>query len=200
MRFVLSFVAVAVAFFVVLLGGGSAVGLWDELELPESSAAADDALRALAPAPGKKAPPKPARKKQSRADEEKAKAERAKRRWASAANRICRRAARETEDAEWALESPRTVADAERLIARVAELNARYNDLIRALPVPTRESDRIAKLMRILDREEAAVDLLLEAIRDRDVARMTGAKDRLLGIADRQSIIMYDLGAYDCAL
>lgn len=200
MKFVLSVVAVAVAFFVALLGGGAAVGVWDEFELPESSAAADDALRALAPAPSKKATAKPARKKQSRANRAAAEAERAKRRWAGAANRICRRAARETQVADWALESPKTPADAERLITRVAELNARYNDRLRALPVLPRESGRIAKLMRILDKEEAAVDRLLEAIRDRDVARMTRARDRLLGIADRQSIIMYDLGAYDCAL
>ncbi len=199
MKFVLSVVAVAVAFFVVLLGGGAAVGLWEELELPESSAAADDALRALAPS-GQKATPKPARKKQSRADRAAANAERAKRRWARAANRICRRAARETQGAEWALESPRTPADAERLIVRVAELNARYNDRIRAFPVPPRQSDRIARLMRILDKEEATVETLVEAIRDRDVVRMTKARDRLLGIADRQSIIMYDLGAFDCAL
>ena len=197
MKLILSVAAVAVAFFVVLLGGGSAVGVWEELNLPATSAAADQAVRTLAPSSTRKAPPK-AEKRRSRVDEATAKANRAKRRWAAAANKLCRKAARETEVG--AIESPRTAAEAEAVLARVAELNARYNDRLRLLEPPPRESGRITRLMALLDKEEAAVDRLLEAVQDRDPVRMNTARDRLVGIADRQSTIMYDLGAYDCAL
>lgn len=194
MKFLLSVVVVAGSFALVLLGGGAAVGIWKELELPATSAAADDALRALAPARSGKAEPK-ARKKERRPPKEQL----AKRGWGGAANRICRQAAREAGDVGGP-RAPGTVAEAEKLLARVAELNARYNDRMRALPTPPGAGDRITRLVKLFDKEEAAVEELLEAVRDRDPARMNAVRDRLMGIADRQSLIMYNLGAFDCAL
>ncbi len=196
MRVALSLVALAAFFAAAVLGGGQLIGVWDDLTLPPAArAAADRAVQTLTPSAARKT----AASKSRRRVERMAKARRADAvRWAGAANRRCRSARAETLAR---IGSPRTLAEAEATLSRLADLNRRYNAQVLAIPRPAggRERAKIARLSRLLGSEDAVLASLLEAVRDCDPTRILTLNDRLVALAERETALLVELGATDCA-
>jgi hypothetical protein len=195
MRLALSIAAIAALFVTVLVGGGRLLGVWSEpVASPATSVAADRALGMLRAGPTAKTA---VSKKTRRADPKSVRGVAV--RWVQGTNALCRRARAET---LLGVDEPKTLAEAEAAIAHLAELNRRYNARIRALPRPPdgRQREKIERLEKMLDEEESAIESLLSAIRHQDPVQMIALSDRLLALAERESALLVELGASDCAL
>ena len=193
MKGILSIAAIAALFFTVLLGGGRLLGVWEELTPPPTSAATDRAVRTLASSATAKMT---ARKTKRRAGTEAPRA--AGVRWIRGANELCRSARAET----IGMDEPKTLAEAEAVISHVAERNRSYNARVLALRRPPGERARakIARLAKLLAAEEALIDRVFGAIRSRDAMRILALSDRLVALGERESALLVELGANDCAL
>ena len=192
MKIALSVAAVAGAFIVVLLGGGNAVGVWDELELPATSAAADRAVQTLTGRRGTDKLTPSERRAKARAKARRTAASR----WVRAANQICRRAKAERIGER----KPDTLAEVEGFVSRLAELNARYNRELTSLPPPPDRRAKVERLRKLLAKEQRLIEGLRDAVHDRDPRRMLELSDRVLVVDENASQILYDLGALECAL
>lgn len=191
MKGVISLVAVVGAFLLVLLGGGSAAGLWKELKLPGTSAA-DRAARALAEK--REAKREAAKERRVKAREKARRA--AKARWVREANRVCRQAKGEIIRKT----SPTSFGEVEAMVSRLGEVTARYNARLVALPPPPGQRAKIRRLKRIFAKEQILIERLRDALLERNPKRILAVSERLIIVSENGSQIMYDLGALRCAL
>ncbi len=99
-------------------------------------------------------------------------------------------------------DSPKTLAEAEATVSRLAEMNRRYNGRVVAIapPAGAHERARIARLAKLLAAEEAVIAGLLKTLRDGDPTQIVALNDRLVILAERESTLLVELGATDCGL
>ncbi len=192
MKLVLSVAAVAGAFVVVLLGGGSAIGVWKELDLPATSAAADRAAQRSKENPAAKKATVTERRARAKARARRA----ATNRWVRAVNKLCRSAKAEAA----AVPNAKSLAEMESQVARLAELSARYNARVAALPPPPGQRAKIARLERLFAKDEALLTALRDAVQHRRPARIVRLSERVADVSEREKQLLYDLGARQCAL
>lgn len=121
----------------------------------------------------------------------------AKKRWTRDANALCRRAERETSRLDW----PTTTERAEMLIERLAGINARYQDAFASLKPVKGDRAKFAKVLALFKKDEALIDEYLSALRNQQAPRsFLDVLNRLSATADKESTLLYELGATRCAV
>ncbi|CAN5203038.1 hypothetical protein BH18ACT14_BH18ACT14_18170 [soil metagenome] len=166
---------------------GEQMGIWDPIDPPPPSSQAP--VTGTDEGKGKK---KKKKKKKSRSGSASA----AKKRWTRCANALCRRAERETSRLKW----PTTSEQAQSLIERLAVINARYQAALASLKVVKADRAKFRKVLALFVKDERLIDEYLSALRNQQAPRsFLDVLQRLSASADKESIVLYKLGATRCA-
>lgn len=160
---------------------GEQMGIWDPVDPPSPSS--------QAPVTG--TDEDKGRKKKSRSGSASA----AKKRWTRGANALCRRAERETSRLKW----PTTSEQAQSLIERLAVINARYQAALASLKAVKADRAKFRKVLALFVKDERLIDEYLSALRNQQAPMsFLDVLQRLSASADKESIVLYKLGATRC--
>ena len=177
--------ALAAFFSAVVFFGGDAVGAWDEPRI------APDTLDRVGREPEKRTSA-PAKETQATRDGRRAAV--AKARWSAKIDALCLRAGREVSS----LRPPKSRAEAEAYLSRIARMNARLNDDFASLEPPRALAADARRVLSLLRRDERLVRTLIGASRSGDAARVNRLAAALYETAGLESALLIALGAKRC--